>query len=172
MLHEQVRFCSLVCSLEFPRRWPDFPEHQRELDFGVMELLGAVPLTQFSWNSGRLNDLDAVLADPVTWSHLCVHLFHSSIQCGITVLLVHVVIPRSTLIPQPNTIVLDLSWVLLKDLQRQTKNTSVNTKKSCHSKIEFHNGPHQGVWPTCPLLSPLVINTHPSSPRDIWVISP
>ena len=66
MLHEQVGFCSLVCSLEFPSRWSDFLEHQGELDFGVMELLGALPLAQFSWNSGCLNDLDAVMADPVT----------------------------------------------------------------------------------------------------------
>lgn len=49
-------------------------------------------------------------------SHLSVHLLHSPVQSGITVLLVHIVITSSTLITQPDAIVLDLGWVLLKNL--------------------------------------------------------
>ena len=51
-------------------------------------------------------------------SHLSVHLLNSTIQSSVTVFLVHVVITSSTLIPQPNPIILDCGWVLLKNLQR------------------------------------------------------
>ena len=85
-----------------------------------MELLCALPLAELSWNSGRLDDLDAVMTDPVARSHFSVHLFYTTIQCGITVLLVHVVVPSATLITQPNAVILDLSRILLKDLQRKT----------------------------------------------------
>ena len=85
-----------------------------------MELLCALPLAELSWNSGRLDDLDAVMTDPVARSHFSVHLFYTTIQCGITVLLVHVMIPSPTLVAQPNTIVLDFCWVFLKNLREGT----------------------------------------------------
>lgn len=52
----------------------------------------------------------------MTGSHLSVHLLNSTIQSSVTVFLVHVVITSSTLIPQPNPIILDCGWVLLKNL--------------------------------------------------------
>ena len=82
-----------------------------------MKLLGPLPLAKFGWDSSSFNDLDAMITDPVAGSHLVVHLLNTTIQSGITVLLVHVVIPSSTLIPQPDAIILDLGWVLLKNLQ-------------------------------------------------------
>lgn len=116
-LHKQVRPRCLVGSLQFPAWWPDFLQHQWKLDFGVVELLSTLPLAKFSRDCGSLNDLDAMATDPVARSHLGVHVLNSTIQSSITVLLVHVVITSSTLIPQPDTIVLDLCWVLLKNLQ-------------------------------------------------------
>ena len=82
-----------------------------------MKLLSALPFAKFSWDSGGLNDLDAMRTDPVARSHLSVHLFNTTIQSSITVLLVHVMVTSSTLIPQPDTIILYLGRVLLKDLQ-------------------------------------------------------
>lgn len=85
-----------------------------------MKLLGALSLAELSWDSGCLDDLNAVIADPVTRCHLSVHLFNSTIQGGITKLLVHVVITSSALVAQPNTIVVDLGWVLLKYLTQNS----------------------------------------------------
>ena len=52
----------------------------------------------------------------MTGSHLIVHLLHGTIQGGITVLLVHVVVPSPALVTQPDAIVLDCGRVTLKDL--------------------------------------------------------
>lgn len=86
-----------------------------------MELLGALPLAKLSWNCGRLDDLDAMTAYPVTRSHLSVHVLNSTIQGCITILLVHVVITGSTLIAQPDPVVLDCGRVLLKNLLTETE---------------------------------------------------
>ena len=86
-----------------------------------MELLGALPLAKLGGDGGGLNDLDAVAAHPVTGGHLGVHLLNTTIQSGVTVLLVHVVIPSSALISQPDAIVLDGCRVLLKNLSRQNE---------------------------------------------------
>lgn len=83
-----------------------------------MELLGALPLAKLSRDGGSLDDLDAVRTDPVTRSHLSVHLFNSTVQSGVTVLLVHIVVTGSTLVPQPYTVVLDGGGALLKNLQK------------------------------------------------------
>ena len=78
-LHEQVGFLGLVCGLELPRWWPNFLEDQWELDFGVKELFGALPLAEFGWDGGSLDDLDARRPDPVTRSHLIVHMLNRTI---------------------------------------------------------------------------------------------
>ena len=116
-LHKQVGPRCLVCGLQFPGRWPDHLEHQGKLDFRIVELLSTLPLAKFCWDGGCLDDLDAVVANPMPGSHLCVHLFNSTIQSSVTELLVHVVIASSTLISQPDAIILDLCRVLLKNLQ-------------------------------------------------------
>ena len=79
-------------------------------------MFGALPFAELGWDGGRLDNLDAMIADPVARTHLSVHLLNTTIQSGITVLLVHIVITSPTLVTQPDTIVLDCSWVLLKNL--------------------------------------------------------
>lgn len=86
-----------------------------------MELLGALPLAHGSRYGSCLDDLNAGKPYAVSRGHLIVHLFHCTVQGGITELLVHVVIPSSTLISQPYAIVLDCGRVLLKDLQMNIK---------------------------------------------------
>lgn len=116
-LHEQVGLGCLVCCFELPSWGPHLLEHQRELDFGVEELLGALPFAKLSWDGGSLNNLDAWTPDSMTRCHFVVHLFNSTVQSSISVFLVHVVITGSALISQPNSIVLDLGRIFLKNLQ-------------------------------------------------------
>lgn len=116
-LHEQVGPRGFVCCLELPGGWPHLLKHQGEFDLWVMELLGAFPLAEFCRNGCCLNDLDAWAPHSMARSHLVIHVLDSPVQCCIPILLVHVVITCSALIPQPNTIVLDLGWVLFKNLQ-------------------------------------------------------
>lgn len=87
-----------------------------------MELFSDLSLAQLGWDSGCLDDLDARESDTVSRSHLSVHLFHTSVKSGVTVFLVHVVVPSSALVPQPNTEILDCCWVLLIDLCKQFGN--------------------------------------------------
>lgn len=138
-LHKQVGPRCLVCSLQLPGRWPHFPEHQWELDLGVVELLGAFPLAKFSRDGSSLDDLDTRKPDPVARSHLNVHLLHSSVEGCVTVLLVHVVITCPALIPQPNTIVLDSSWVLLKYLQ------AISIKLFINKNPKNNNHPNSSI---------------------------
>eukprot|EP01018_Ginkgo_biloba_P004858 Gb_05344 [translate_table: standard] len=81
-----------------------------------MKLLGILTLAELCRNSCRLNNLNAGLSHSVTRSHLIVHLRNRPIKCCVTILFVHVVVPSSTLIPKPDTIILDLGWLFLKDL--------------------------------------------------------
>jgi hypothetical protein len=82
-----------------------------------VELLSVVTLAEFKVDSSSLDDLNARESDTVAGSHLSVHLLNGTIQGGITVLLVHVVVTSPTLVTQPDAIVLDSRWVLLKNLQ-------------------------------------------------------
>lgn len=120
-LHKQIGPGCLVCGLQLPRRRPKLLDHQRELDLWVVELFGVLPLAKLSWDGGCLDNLNARKPNPVARSHLSVHLFHSPIQSGITVFLVHIVVTCSALIPQPYPIVVDFGWVLFKYLQEITK---------------------------------------------------
>jgi len=81
-----------------------------------VELLGVVPLAELEVDCCCLNDLDAGGPHTVTGGHLVVHLLHSTIQGGVTVLLVHVVVTCSALVTQPDAVVLDCGRVALKDL--------------------------------------------------------
>jgi len=115
-LHEQVGLGCLVCCFELPSRGPNLLEHQRELDFRVEELLGALPFAKFSWDGSSLNNLYAWTPDSMTRCHFVVHLFNSTVQSSISVFLVHVVITSPALIPQPNPVVLYLGRIFLKNL--------------------------------------------------------
>jgi len=91
-----------------------------------VELLGAFPLAKLVRDCSCFDDLDAREPDPVARSHLIVHLLNSTIQSGVTVFLVHVVITGTTLVAQPDTIVLDHSRVLLIDLNPRQGRFAVN----------------------------------------------
>jgi hypothetical protein len=82
-----------------------------------VELFSVVPLAESEVDCSSLDDLDARRPDTVARSHLSVHLLNSTIEGGVTVFLVHVVVASPALVTQPNAIVLDCSWILLKDLQ-------------------------------------------------------
>ncbi|GJX83581.1 retrovirus-related pol polyprotein from transposon TNT 1-94, partial [Tanacetum coccineum] len=92
-------------------------EDQWKLDLGVVELLGGLPLAKLSGNGSGLDDLDARVTDSVTRSHFSVHLLDGTVEGGVSVLLVHVVVTGPGLVPQPDAVVLDGCWVLLEDLQ-------------------------------------------------------
>jgi len=81
-----------------------------------MKLLSVITLADAEVDSGSLDDLDAGGPDTVAGSHLCVHLLNRTIEGGVTVLLVHVVVSSPALVTQPDTKVLDCGGVLLKNL--------------------------------------------------------
>ena len=116
VLHENVGLWSFVCSLDW---WSDLPENKRELDLGVMELLGALSLAQTCRDCSGLDDLNAREPHSMARSHLSVHLLHRTVESGVTELLVHVVVPSSALVTQPDTVVLDLRGALLENLQEK-----------------------------------------------------
>lgn len=82
-----------------------------------MKLLSALCLAKFCMYGGCFDDLNAWKPYPVARSHFIVHLLDSTIESSVTVFLVHVVVTSSALISQPNSIVLDLGWFSLKNLQ-------------------------------------------------------
>ena len=116
-LHEGVGPGSLVCGFQLPGWWANHAVCQRELDLGVVELLRVLTLAQRHRDRGGLDDLDARGAHPVTRSHLIVHLLHCSVECQITVFLVHVVVTSPTLVTHPDTEVFDGGGVLLENLK-------------------------------------------------------
>ncbi|CAF2095624.1 unnamed protein product [Brassica napus] len=93
--------------LELPGWWSHLAEHQWELDLTIVKLFGALPLAKLCRNSGCLDDLDAREPHTVSGRHLGVHLLNGTVQSSVTVLLVHVVVPSSALVPQPDSKVLD-----------------------------------------------------------------
>jgi len=115
-LDKSVRPGGLVCGLQTPGWWPDLAVGERELDLRIVELLGVHTLAHFRGNGGSLDDLDTRRAHPMTRSHLIIHLLNCSVECKITVFLVHVVVAGSALVPHPDTVVLDGSGILLENL--------------------------------------------------------
>ena len=81
-----------------------------------MKLLCVITLADSEVDSGSLDDLDAGRSDTMARSHLCVHLLNCTIEGGVTVLLVHVVVSSPALVTQPDTKILDCCGVLLKNL--------------------------------------------------------
>jgi hypothetical protein len=91
-----------------------------------MELLGVHTLAE-----RYRDDLDAWGANPVTRSHLVIHLLNCSIQSKVSVLLVHVVVASPALITHPDTIVLDGGGVLLKNLEMKPESISRTSYSFC-----------------------------------------
>ena len=82
-----------------------------------MELLGALPLAKLVRDGSCFDNLNARSPNPVARCHLIVHVLNSTIQGCVPVFFVHVVVPGSALVTQPDTIILDHGWVLLIDLK-------------------------------------------------------
>jgi len=106
----------LESGLELPARRPDFAVGERKLDLGVMKLLCILTLAQRDRHSCCLDNLDAWHADTMAGCHLIIHLLYSTIESDVSILLVHVVVTSSALVPHPNAKVLDGCWVFFKDL--------------------------------------------------------
>jgi hypothetical protein len=115
----------LESSLQLPCWRSDLAVGQGELNLRVVELLGVLTLAQRDRDCGGLDDLNAREPNSVTRSHLVVHLLYCSVHCGITVLLVHIVIPSTTLITHPDTEVLDRGGVFLENLFTKVWNTLI-----------------------------------------------
>lgn len=77
--HKQVGPVCFVCCFQAPGWWPNLLEHQGELDFGVVELLSALPFAKTGWDGGSLYDLNAWKPDPMTRCHFVVHCLNSTV---------------------------------------------------------------------------------------------
>ncbi len=53
-MNVQVGSRCFVSGLQLPGWWPNLLEHQRELDFGVVELFAALPLAKLCGDGGSL----------------------------------------------------------------------------------------------------------------------
>lgn len=78
-LHKQIGSRCFVSGLQLPAWWPNLLEHQWEFDFGVVELLSALPLAKLCGDGGSLDNLNARKPDSVSRCHLSVHLLDSPI---------------------------------------------------------------------------------------------
>lgn len=108
-----------------------------------MELLCAFSLAQLGWYCGCPDDLNAWRPYSVTRSHLSVHLLNSTVKSSVSIFLVHIVIPSSALISQPDSIVLNFGRILLKNLQyklkKLDKDNLIIKHKAEHLKIHHIN---------------------------------
>jgi hypothetical protein len=86
-----------------------------------MELFCVISFAELGWYCRSLDDLDARGPHTMTWSHFVIHLFYSTIQSGISVLLVHVMVTCPALVSHPDTIVLYCSRLLFKYLQAKLR---------------------------------------------------
>lgn len=90
-------------------------------DHWEAEILGEILISVASLDlsitdDGSLDDLNVASHSSVSTGHVVVHLSDSSSQCGVSVLLVHIVSSASASVSEPNGEVLHLCGVLLKDL--------------------------------------------------------
>lgn len=88
-----------------------------ESDLGVVEHLDSGTLGVFGLDGLDLEDVDAVSLGTMTSSHVTVALGDGSGNGGVTVLTVHVVVSGTGIVLEPDSVVLDGSWVLLEHLK-------------------------------------------------------
>jgi len=89
---------------------------KRELDLGVVELLGGRTTTLFGGNFLHLDNLDGGGSSSVPCTHVAVTLSHRPGGRQVAVFPVHVVSAGARVISEPNAEVLDGGWLLLVDL--------------------------------------------------------
>ena len=105
----------LVGGLEDTATWADHSSWNWEGDLRVMKLSDVWSLAVSCLDGSRLNDGDGTMSSTVSTSHFLVHLFYSAVKCGISVLLVCIVHSSTRVISNPDAIILNGCWVLLKD---------------------------------------------------------
>lgn len=87
----------------------------REAESLAEILVGVVSLDLSISDDRSLDDLDVASHSSVSTGHVVVHLSNSTSKCGISVLLVHIVCTTSASVSEPDSEVLNLSRMLLKD---------------------------------------------------------
>lgn len=91
---------------------------ERELNRGIMELLDVWSLALRSFNLLDFNNLDTVRLCTMASTHVTVGLRHCSGFGHITILSVHVVVAGTRVVAQPDTEILHIARIFLKDLQK------------------------------------------------------
>lgn len=81
-----------------------------------MVLKSGVSLAVSISNSGSADDLDGLEASSVTSSHIVVEGVDCAVEGDVTVLTIHIMSTGAGVVLNPDTKVLDGSWVLLGDL--------------------------------------------------------
>ena len=87
-----------------------------ELNTPGSELLGVVSQDILSGDNSSSDDLNGTWSGTMSTGHLIVKLSDGTAKGEVSVLTVHIVSSRSGVISQPDTVVLDVSGVLLVDL--------------------------------------------------------
>jgi len=87
-----------------------------EFDLVVVELSDVISSAVRSINLLNTNDLNASITSTVTRRHLGVELIDRTRQGRITELLVHIMSTTATVVSKPDSVVLDVSRLSLKNL--------------------------------------------------------
>ena len=96
---------------------PDDPVRQGELEAVLVELLRGDALAHLGGDGRSADDLDGLVARPVPARHVVVHPVNGARQRRVTVLAVHVVRAAAGVVLDPDSKVLDIAIVLLRDLR-------------------------------------------------------
>lgn len=88
-----------------------------EADLGIVEHLDSGALGLFGLNGLDLENVDAVSLGTMTGSHVTVALRDGSGNSSVTVFTVHVVVSGTGVVLEPDSVILDGSWVLFKYLK-------------------------------------------------------
>merc|ERR1711862_722145 len=117
--------------------------NDRELDVGWQHLEHVWAADGILWHDSGLQDLDGRSLSTVTTGHFRKHLAHSTVDGGISVLLVHIVGVGTGLVSQPDAIVGNLGWRLVK----QFSLTQDLTSRSLGLVDLIHKVPELGSSP-------------------------
>ncbi len=108
-----------------------------------MELLDVGALGQGCWDDLGLDDGDARLPHTMSAGHLRVHLVDCAIHGHIPVLLVHVVVARPRLVPDPQAEVLHAGGAAVEDLHHTAQSVSQLASPSVNSMKDLQ----RMTWP-------------------------
>ena len=103
------RSCRLGCTAKNAVR-------EGKLDAVLEELKGGGALADLGGNSSSADNLNRLVARPVSASHVIIHSSNCPSQVCVTVFAVHVVGAAARVVLDPNAKVLDIAFVLLRNL--------------------------------------------------------